>query len=356
MLPIRKRHGFAQLAALITCTFMAFPFMQNAQATSVPVPQTKGKESEPNSGPKGVPDWYLRTARTYHVDWPLLAALDVYGTAIKAPAGVSRPQKGPASVIGFRFPAFEWSGLLNPQQNDQNPLRISLFGGRGMDGDGDGKADQNNPYDRTAAIAAWLKHGGSSVEEQGNVLFNQFANPIAAERIMALRNVFQQYQTLQLSDRAFPIHKRYNYSYNSTWGEGRSFGGRRMHEGTDIFADYGTPVLSTCYGYVELIGWNRLGGWRVGLRGADNTYFYYAHLSAYAKGVKQGAIVRPGQVIGYVGSSGYGKPGTSGKFPPHLHFGIYRDTGMSEWAFNPYPLLKQWERKPQVVIQPGKNP
>lgn len=304
---------------------------------------------------KGVPDWYLRTSATYHVDWPLLAALDVYGAAIKAPAGVTRPGKGPAPVVGFRFPGFEWSGLLNPQQADQNPLRISIFGGRGVDGDKDGKADQDNPYDRTAAIALWLKEGGPSVDEQGNVLFNQFANPVAAERIMAIRNVFQTFQTIQLGERAFPIYKRYHYSYNSTWGEGRSFGGRRMHEGTDIFADYGTPVLSTCFGYVELIGWNKLGGWRIGLRSADNTYFYYAHLSSYAKGIKQGEIVRPGQVIGYVGSSGYGKPGTAGKFPPHLHFGIYRDTGMNEWASDPYPLLKQWERKPQIVISPAKK-
>ena len=59
-----------------------------------------------------------------------------------------------------------------------------------------------------------------------------------------------------------------------------------MHEGTDIFAPYGTPVLSACYGYVDLIGWNRLGGWRIGLRAVDNHYFYYAHLSSFAKGVR----------------------------------------------------------------------
>lgn len=53
----------------------------------------------------------------------------------------------------------------------------------------------------------------------------------------------------------------------------------------------------------------------------------------------------PGQTIGWVGSSGYGSPGTQGKFPPHLHYGIYRDRGITEWAFDPYPLLKQWENQ-----------
>jgi len=309
----------------------------------------------PQTVAPAVPDWYRRAGQTYHVEWPLLAALDVYGATVRAPEGVVRPKKSPVWMIGYRFPGVAWSGLLNPHLGDQNPSRIALFHGRGRDGDHDGRADQDNPYDRTAAIAAWLREGGPTLEEQGNVLFHQFSDPIAAERILALRNVYQKFQTVDLAERAFPLHKRYNYSYASTWGEGRSFGGRRMHEGTDMFAGYGTPVLSTCYGYVELIGWNRLGGWRIGLRSADNTYFYYAHLSSYARGVHQGDIVRPGQVIGYVGSSGYGKPGTSGKFPPHLHFGIYKDTGTREWAFDPYPLLRQWEKRPQIVILPTRS-
>ena len=171
---------------------------------------------------------------------------------------------------------------------------------------------------------------------------------------MALTNVYKKFNSGKLTDRMFPLAKKFSVAYNDTWGQGRSFGGRRIHEGTDMFAHYGTPVLSVCYGYVELIGWNRLGGWRIGIRSADNYYYYYAHLSAYAKGITQGTIVQPGQVIGYVGSSGYGRPGTSGKFPPHLHFCVYRDTGAREWAFDPYPLLRRWERNPQVIIYPKR--
>ena len=63
--------------------------------------------------------------------------------------------------------------------------------------------------------------------------------------------------------------------------------------------------------------------------------------------LKEGDIVEPGQVIGYVGSTGYGKEGTSGKFPPHLHFGLYKYDGRCEWAFNPYPHLRRWEKEKQ---------
>lgn len=142
----------------------------------------------------------------------------------------------------------------------------------------------------------------------------------------------------------FPIPQRYEYSYKSSWGDRRGFGGARIHEGTDIFAHYGTPVVSTCYGYVELMGWNRYGGWRIGLRDTKNNYHYFAHLNYFRKGLKQGDIVKPGEVIGAVDSSGYGPPGTSGKFPPHLHFGLYSFNGRSTYSFDPYPRLKMWER------------
>ncbi len=302
-----------------------------------------------------IPAWYTQAANHYHVPWSLLVALDTYGGTTKPPTGITRPKHMPSERIGFRFTPFEWQGLLNPVMDDKNPARIALFEGRGLDGDHDRNADQDNPYDRSAAMANWLRQGGSTEQEQSNVLWNHFNNTLAVERILALSHVYAKFASSQLTDRCFPVHKKYSYSFRDTWGEGRNFGGRRIHEGTDIFAGYGTPVLSTCYGYVELIGWNRLGGWRVGLRSADNMYFYYAHLSSYAKGIKQGVIVRPGQVIGYVGSSGYGRPGTSGKFPPHLHFGIYRDTGTQEWAFDPYPSLRRWEKKPQIILYPARN-
>ena len=76
-----------------------------------------------------------------------------------------------------------------------------------------------------------------------------------------------------------------------------------------------------------------------------NTYHYYAHLSGFNKEVKEGDVVEPGTLLGYVGSSGYGKEGTSGRFAPHLHYGMYKYNGRTEWAFDPFPYLRLWERE-----------
>jgi murein DD-endopeptidase MepM/ murein hydrolase activator NlpD len=162
---------------------------------------------------------------------------------------------------------------------------------------------------------------------------------------MQFAKIYAAFGTLDLHRHAFPLPIRADYSYRSTWGASRSWGGYRIHEGTDLFASYGVPVRSTCYGMIEEMGWNRYGGWRIGIRDLDNIYHYYAHLSGFNKKLHKGDIVKPGQVIGWVGSSGYGKPGTQGKFPPHLHFGLYRDNGVKEWSFDPYPHLKRWERE-----------
>ena len=93
------------------------------------------------------------------------------------------------------------------------------------------------------------------------------------------------------------------------------------------------------------MGWNQFGGWRVGIRDNHNSYHYYAHLAKFEEDLKVGHIVEPGQVIGYVGSTGYGKEGTSGKYSPHLHYGIYKFNGRTESAFDPYPFLLKWEKE-----------
>src|SRR5699024_959558 len=103
---------------------------------------------------------------------------------------------------------------------------------------------------------------------------------------------------------------------------------------------------------VELKGWNKYGGWRIGIRDIYNRYHYYAHLNNFEEGIEVGDIVEAGQVIGSVGATGYGPPGTSGKFPPHLHYGIYKDNGKNEWAFDPFPYLKKWESKNPYRVHP----
>jgi murein DD-endopeptidase MepM/ murein hydrolase activator NlpD len=112
-----------------------------------------------------------------------------------------------------------------------------------------------------------------------------------------------------------------------TWGGARS-GGRR-HEGIDIFAPRGTPVIASTHGVIVRKGLNLLGGRVVGVLGPAGWYHYYAHLDAWSV-VGIGDWVEVGTVLGYVGDSGNAK-GT----PTHLHYGVYVDGA----ARNPYPLL-----------------
>lgn len=112
-----------------------------------------------------------------------------------------------------------------------------------------------------------------------------------------------------------------------TWGGARS-GGRR-HEGIDIFAKRGTPVLSSTEGIVLRVGANSLGGQVVWVLGPGGQRHYYAHLDRYGD-VRAGTRLMPGSIVGYVGNTG-----SAAATPPHLHYGIYTVGG----AVNPYPLL-----------------
>jgi len=112
-----------------------------------------------------------------------------------------------------------------------------------------------------------------------------------------------------------------------TWGAARS--GGRQHEGIDIFASRGTPILAATRGVVTKRAETRLGGRMVTVMGPGRQFHYYAHFEDWAE-VEKGDWVEAGTVLGYVGTSGNAQ-GT----PPHLHYGIYTPTG----AINPYPLL-----------------
>lgn len=140
-------------------------------------------------------------------------------------------------------------------------------------------------------------------------------------------------------------------SYVDSWGYERTYGGERAHEGTDVMAGQNRagiyPVLSVCDGTVTNIGWLELGGYRIGVTSENGIYYYYAHMASYADGIREGDSVSAGQLLGFMGNTGYSKvEGTSGKFDVHLHFGIYitgPDGG--ELAVNPYYFLKNLENK-----------
>ena len=153
----------------------------------------------------------------------------------------------------------------------------------------------------------------------------------------------------------FPVRgakgQKKSWGFDDGYGEGRSYGGSRSHEGIDIMPVSDDrkqiPVQSVSDGVVEQLGWLELGGYRVGVRTESGLYFYYAHLEKYAPGLQKGDRVQAGTLLGYMGDTGYGPEGTQGKFPVHLHFGIYYDKDREESTVNPYYLLRYLEHDEQ---------
>jgi murein DD-endopeptidase MepM/ murein hydrolase activator NlpD len=127
-------------------------------------------------------------------------------------------------------------------------------------------------------------------------------------------------------------------SVRDTFGAPRP--GDRKHQGVDIFAPRGTPVISTTRGIVSRLGENRLGGIVVWVMGPGGDRHYYAHLDSVAD-IRAGQRIGAGDVLGTVGNSGNAR-GT----PPHLHYGIYRRIS---GAINPFSLLAAAPSTPRAA-------
>lgn len=124
-----------------------------------------------------------------------------------------------------------------------------------------------------------------------------------------------------------PIAAGYGYSHCDDFGVARSFGFKRKHLGNDLMGSLGTPVVAVEGGVVEAMGWNRYGGWRIGIRSFDNKrYYYYAHLqkdTPFAPGLEVGDMVQAGDLIGFMGRTGYSdKENVNNIETVHLHFGL----------------------------------
>ena len=148
-----------------------------------------------------------------------------------------------------------------------------------------------------------------------------------------------------------PIAAGYGYSHCSDFGNSRSFGFARKHLGNDLMGALGTPVVAVEGGVVEAMGWNRYGGWRVGIRSFDSRrYYYYAHLqkdNPFADGLQEGDIVQAGDLIGFMGRTGYSdKENTNNIETVHLHFGmqlVFEESQKecnSEIWIDVYPLVR----------------
>lgn len=148
-----------------------------------------------------------------------------------------------------------------------------------------------------------------------------------------------------------PIAAGYGYSHCDDFGNQRTFGFARKHLGHDMMGSLGTPIVAVESGIVEAMGWNRYGGWRIGIRSSDNKrYYYYAHLQKdhpFADGLEIGDIVQAGDLIGFMGRTGYSdKENTNNIESVHLHFGIQlifdekQKECLSEIWIDPYDIVR----------------
>ncbi|EMT54115.1 hypothetical protein I532_00875 [Brevibacillus borstelensis AK1] len=221
------------------------------------------------------------------------------------------------------------------------------------------RLERGNPYfvqagDTLETIAK--RHGtsvsaiqGNNADDAGYLLTGQLLFlPGNAKKAVNPLSAAVDHSVLLSERYVFPFDSKSEYQpFGDSFGFGREWtesnsGTVRSHEGIDIMAPQGTPVYSVGDGVINRIGWNTYGGWRVNITDENGKYrMYYAHLTAYPPDLKVGSTVRPGQLIGFVGTTGYGPPGTDGMFPSHLHFGLYRTA--DDRAINPYYYLQYWE-------------
>lgn len=159
-----------------------------------------------------------------------------------------------------------------------------------------------------------------------------------------------------------PIARGFPYSDYDDFGVSRSYGYKRRHLGHDMMGQVGTPIIAVESGCVEALGWNQYGGWRIGIRSFDKKrYYYYAHLRQnypYQSILKVGNTVTAGDVIGYLGRTGYSATeNTNNIDTPHLHFGLQlifdesQKEGNNEIWIDCYELVRFLHRNQSQTVK-----
>ncbi|MXV15556.1 M23 family metallopeptidase [Hufsiella ginkgonis] len=142
----------------------------------------------------------------------------------------------------------------------------------------------------------------------------------------------------------FPLKRANRNQVQSFWGVERDAGARK-HEGVDIFSSFRTPVIAAADGMVSHVTINNLGGKVVFMRPSEKRYtLYYAHLDSQLVG--DGQLVKQGDTLGLMGNTG-----NAVNTPPHLHFGIYTNSG----AVDPFPFIDPLIREPPAIGVPSSQ-
>lgn len=176
---------------------------------------------------------------------------------------------------------------------------------------------------------------GVMPEETREGSADRLKSPVAVipERGVAPADEFLMHRQLMI-----PVEGVRADSLRYNFNEAR--GGHR-HEALDIMAARNTPVLAADSGRVAKLFQSKAGGITVYQFDPTETYcYYYAHLDHYASGLKEGMVLRKGDILGYVGSTG-----NASSDAPHLHFTIFRLGPEKHWwqgtAIDPYEFLKR---------------
>ena len=194
-----------------------------------------------------------------------------------------------------------------------------------------GQRDSTRPSD----AAPSPPQGQAEVGESGDTPLSDVARKSRPLDTQFARGV----EGIKAGDLMIPVLNIRPSDLSDTFTDARG-GGVRLHEAIDIMAPTGTSVVAAAPGEIEKLFSSDAGGKTIYVRSADRrTIYYYAHLDAYAGGLKEGQQVRRGQRLGTVGASGNASPDA-----PHLHFAILQTTPDAAWwepanAVNPYPLL-----------------
>ncbi len=262
-------------------------------------------------------------------DW--LTASD---SALRAPLMLTLPfreagaySRGEARAVAFGFTLARGRQVEVVLQHEGLPARlfVDLF--------------------RQTADSAGRVHEATATRDSAGVLRIVHESDDSATYLLRLQPELLRDGRFELTVRsgpslAFPVQGGTNRWVQSLFGVPRD-AGRRRHEGIDIFAARGTPVVASVDGVVESTRSNELGGLVVWLRDPERGLsLYYAHLDAHA--VREGARVRRGDTLGFVGNTGNART-----TKPHLHFGVY---ARGEGAIDPYPWVRFSEGEMSAIV------
>ena len=224
---------------------------------------------------------------------------------------------------------------------------------------------ENNPLEEMSLLVEKLNSG----ENIHDITENLELYPYYIEAYRAVLSGFVGEYEIIDGDRVIrkyglkafsPIARGYGFSHYDDFGNARSYGYKRKHLGNDLIGGVGTPIVSVEDGYIEALGWNQYGGWRIGIRSLDGKrYYYYAHLRKdhpFVKTLKEGDRVQAGEVIGYLGMTGYSrKENVNNIQMPHLHFGLQlifdesQKDGVNQIWIDVYTLIRFLEKNRMPV-------